>query len=117
MQTAIKLATTLAILALLTTLFGAAPARAAGASVQGVANVNNASVAQLKLLPGVGKAKAQAIVEQRKNAPYRAVDDLVKVKGIGKRLLQKIRAHVTVEGKTTIKPSATKKNKSRKSSK
>lgn len=115
MQTAIKLATTLAILAMLTTLFGAAPARAAGASVQGVANVNNASVAQLKLLPGVGQVKAQAIVEQRKNAPYRTVDDLVKVKGIGKRLLQKIRAHVTVEGKTTIKATSTKK-KTRKSS-
>ena len=77
--------------------------------------MNNASVAQLKLLPGVGQAKAQAIVEQRKNAPYRTVDDLVKVKGIGKRLLQKIRAHVTVEGKTTIKSTSTKK-KTRKSS-
>lgn len=115
MQSAIKMTTTLAILALLVTLLGTGEARAGGASIQGVANVNNASVAQLKLLPGIGQAKARAIVTHRKSTPFHKTDDLIKVKGIGDRLLHKIRAYVSVKGKTTIRALAKKKENKRSS--
>ncbi len=46
---------------------------------------------------GIGQAIAQRIVEFReKNGPYKAVDDLLKVQGIGERSLAKIRDRVSV---------------------
>ena len=48
-------------------------------------------------LPGIGKSKAQAIVAYREEqGPFSSVDDLVNVKGIGKKLLAKLAASVEV---------------------
>ena len=73
--------------------------------ISGVVNVNVADSEQLKLLPGVGPAKAQAILEYRKaKGPFKKVEDLLGVAGIGERALERIRPFVVLEGKTTAQP-------------
>jgi len=58
-------------------------------------DLNAATAAELEDLPGIGPAKAQAIVAFRESVgPFRSVDDLLKVKGIGPKLLEQIRPFV-----------------------
>jgi competence protein ComEA len=57
-------------------------------------NVNTAPAAELEALPGIGPVIARRIIEGR---PYRSVEGLERVKGIGKKRLEEIRAMVTVE--------------------
>jgi len=72
---------------------GTAPA----AGDEPVVNINTASAAEIGGLNGIGDAKAKGIVEYReKNGPFKSVDDLRKVHGIGDKLLDKLRSHVTV---------------------
>jgi len=60
-------------------------------------DVNSASVEELMSVPGIGQVVAQRIVEFReKNGPYKSVDDLLKVQGIGEKSLAKLRDHVSV---------------------
>ena len=62
----------------------------------GPVNVNTADASTLaQELDGIGPAKAQAIVEHRqKNGPFRAPEDLLKVQGIGERVLEQNRANL-----------------------
>lgn len=61
-------------------------------------NINKADVSALTSLPGIGPSKAKAIVEYReKKGAFRYIDDLMKVKGIGKKLMAKIRNKVRIE--------------------
>lgn len=80
----------------------------------GPVNVNTADAATLaKELDGVGPARAQAIVEYRqKNGPFRAAEDLLKVQGIGKRVLDQNRSNIRVD-KAGQSPAATTKPASR----
>jgi comEA protein len=74
-------------------------------SISGVVNVNAATAEELSLLPGVGPAKAQAIIRYRtEHGAFKRVEDLSQVKGIGDKQLEKIRPHVALEGKTTAQP-------------
>ena len=67
------------------------------ASKHTLVNLNAANVEQLMALPGIGKSKAQAIVAYREEqGPFSSVDDLVNVKGIGKKLLANLAASVEV---------------------
>ena len=60
-------------------------------------NINTASPAELGELKGIGDAKAKVIVAYReKNGPFKTVDDLRQVNGIGDKLLTKLRPFVTV---------------------
>jgi competence protein ComEA len=69
---------------------------------QGVVNVNTASVEELQLLPGVGEARARAIVDLRKQrGGLKSLEDLRDVKGIGEASLERLRPHVAFDGKTT----------------
>ena len=66
----------------------------------GPVNVNTADASMLaQELDGIGPAKAQAIVEYRqKNGPFRAPEDLLKVQGIGERVLEQNRANLRFSG-------------------
>jgi competence protein ComEA len=65
----------------------------------GPVNVNTADASTLaRELDGIGPVKAQAIVEYRqKNGPFRAAEDLLKVQGIGQRVLDQNRANIRIE--------------------
>jgi competence protein ComEA len=68
-----------------------------------VVNVNTASKEELVALNGIGPAKAQAIIDYRaKNGPFKAVEDVRKVKGIGEKLFAQIKPELTVSGATKV---------------
>lgn len=70
------------------------PASAASPATQpaGPLNINNASLAELDALPGIGPALAQRIMEDREaNGPYASVEELARVQGIGPSLVEKLR--------------------------
>lgn len=74
------------------------------ADLSGVVNVNTATVEELQMLPGIGAARAAAVVRTRKaRGGFKRLEDLLEVKGIGEASLDKMRAHVTLEGKTTAR--------------
>ncbi len=76
-----------------------ASAEGAGEGQPGRINVNTAAASELESLPGIGPAKAQAIIDHRsRNGPFRTIDDLLSVPGIGPGTLESIRDLVTVIG-------------------
>lgn len=72
----------------------------AGAAIAGPVNLNSADAATLaKELDGIGPAKAQAIVEYRqKNGPFKSAEDLLKVEGIGDKVLEQNRGNIRLSG-------------------
>lgn len=61
-------------------------------------SLNQAEVWLLEALPGIGQGKAQAIVDYRNQyGPFRRIEDLLKVEGIGSSTLDKIKDLITVE--------------------
>lgn len=62
-----------------------------------VVNINTSDVEQLAKLPGIGKKKAQAIVDYREaNGDFTSLEDLALVKGIGKKIVEKLNGNVTL---------------------
>jgi len=63
-----------------------------------IVHINQATAAQLTSLPGIGPAIAERIVaDRRERGPFRSVNDLGRVKGIGPKKLSKLRPYVRVE--------------------
>jgi competence protein ComEA len=59
-------------------------------------DLNTASVDELTSLPGVGTKKAQQIIALREKHRFRRTTEIMRVRGIGPKLFQRIRAHVHV---------------------
>jgi competence protein ComEA len=60
-------------------------------------DLNTASKEELVALPGIGPAKAQAILDYRKlNGGFKSVEELKDVKGIGAKRFEKLRSDLTV---------------------
>jgi competence protein ComEA len=60
-------------------------------------NINTASAEELDKLPGIGPAIAKAIIDYRtQNGPFKQIEDINAVKGIGDALFEKIKDQITV---------------------
>jgi competence protein ComEA len=59
-------------------------------------DINRANAEQLQQLPGIGPELARRIIDRRKIAPFRSVEELRRVRGIGAKTLEKLRPYVTV---------------------
>lgn len=57
-------------------------------------DVNHATAEELRRLPGIGPALSQRIVDKRQQQPFRSVEDLRRVRGIGAKTLDRLRPHV-----------------------
>ncbi len=63
-----------------------------------VIDLNAADVYDLQRLPGIGEKRAQAIAAYREeHGPFRSVDELVNVPGIGEGILAGLREYATAE--------------------
>ena len=59
-------------------------------------DINTADVKELATLKGIGKTKAEAIVNYREDNCFKSVNELSKVKGIGKKTVEKNKDDLTV---------------------
>ncbi len=71
--------------------------------LSGVVNLNQATAAQLDQLPGVGEKAAAKIITYRQKTPFQRPEELVKVKGFGKKKFDKLKPHLAIAGPTTLK--------------
>jgi len=64
-------------------------------------NINTATKEELTSIKGIGDKRAQDIIDYRaKNGPFKTVDDLEKVPGIGPGFMKRVRSQITTTGKT-----------------
>jgi comEA protein len=71
-------------------------------------NLNSASAAELQQVPGIGPSTANKILEMRKSyGAFKSVDDLLAIKGIGPKRLEKMRKYLTVGKSPQSKKPAT----------
>ena len=67
-------------------------------SKQGTVNINTATLEELQTIKGIGKKKAEAILQYRKeHGAFRTKEDLLQVKGIGKKALEAIESQVNFQ--------------------
>ncbi len=59
-------------------------------------DINRATAVRLQTLPGIGPARAARILDARRRRPFRRVDDLLDISGIGPKTLASLRPLVTV---------------------
>jgi competence protein ComEA len=85
-------------LAIAAALLAASPALAAkkGLAPGERVDLNRATVSELMRLPGLGLKKAQAIVALRLRQPFRRMEDVLAVKGLGPAWFAKVKANLVV---------------------
>ncbi len=70
-------------------------------------NLNTASSTQLQLVPGIGPATAEKILQMRKSyGAFKSVNDLMAIRGIGPKRLEKMRKYLTVNRPASTNPAA-----------
>ncbi|PYT52005.1 MAG: hypothetical protein DMG44_00125 [Acidobacteria bacterium] len=68
-------------------------------------NLNTATSEQLQQVPGIGPATAGKILQMRKTyGPFKSVDDLLAIRGLGAKRLDKMRKYLTVGKPAASKP-------------
>ena len=107
----IRMFLSLAAATFLTTAFPQAAAAAQGntsarsgakPAVTGVVNINSASATNLEVLPGIGAKTAARIVEYRqKNGPFKKIEELMNVRGVGEKNFLKLKDQITVAAAKT----------------
>jgi competence protein ComEA len=78
-----------------------------------VGALNKASKTELMEINGIGEAKAEAIIKERKKGKFKSIEDVSRVKGVGDSLTKNIKHDVKVK-KTSTKKSSTKKHTTKK---
>ena len=78
---------------------------AAKPAVNSTININTATVADLETLPGIGAKTAARIVEYRqKNGPFKKVEELMNVSGVGEKSFLKLKPQLVVAPVKTERP-------------
>jgi competence ComEA-like helix-hairpin-helix protein len=68
-------------------------------------NINTANSEQLQTVPGIGPATAGKILQMRKSyGAFKSVDDLLAIRGLGPKRLEKMRKYLTVGKPVAAKP-------------
>lgn len=76
---------------------GWAQAQNQGKAAEGKININTATIAELESLPRIGPKVAQRIIDYRtQNGPFKKVEDLMKVQGIGEKIFNQLKDRITV---------------------
>jgi competence protein ComEA len=76
----------------------ALPVQVGEAAGNGTVNLNSAGSSELQTLPGIGPAKAEAIIEYREtNSPYKSIEDLKEISGIGDKTFEKLKDLISVK--------------------
>jgi competence protein ComEA len=76
-----------------------APVKPTAVKPTRIVNLNTATVAELDALPGIGTKTAALIVEYRqKNGPFRKIEELMNVRGVGEKSFLKLKPQLTVSG-------------------
>ena len=74
---------------------GSDPGRSTASSAR--VNLNSASLSELDALPGIGPARAAAILQERKRGPFTSVEELSRVPGLGPSAIARLRDQAVVQ--------------------
>ncbi|UYZ20835.1 helix-hairpin-helix domain-containing protein [Mesobacillus jeotgali] len=75
----------------------ALPAELGESAGKGTVNLNSAESSELQTLPGIGPAKADAIIKHREtNGPFKSIEDLKEISGIGDKTFEKLKDLISV---------------------
>jgi competence protein ComEA len=73
------------------------PPKVVAASSTEIINLNTATAAQIATLPGIGPKTADLIVQYRqKNGPYKKIEEIMNVRGVGEKSFLKLRSRLAV---------------------